>query len=114
MLRKADFAMPLLQLFRTALTILAALGIAACSSTGGTQSANWIGGPPPDAPPRAAVQPPFPNVYDVPRPRPARLMSDQERAQAETELKAARDKVNAQSGAVQSQPNDRNRQSEWR
>jgi hypothetical protein len=60
-----------------------------------------LGGPPADAPPRAAEQAPFPNVYDTPPPRPAKLATEEEQAKIEAELTAIRNKVNAQADALE-------------
>jgi hypothetical protein len=93
----------------TLLAFTAALGLMGCGSSLGTQIPPSAGGLPPGAPAQAAVQPPFPNVYVVPPPRPTKLITEEEQARLEAELTAIRSKVNAQAGVSESErsPGDR-------
>ena len=101
--------MPSARLLATLLVLAAAPGLAGCGASTGTQPQPWIGGLPPDAPPRAAIQPPFPDVYDVPARRPTKLMSEQEQARTQAELGALRHKVNTQADALERERTGGNR-----
>ena len=94
--------MPIPRLLGVLLAHVAVLGAAGCGSLGSDSGiAGLGGGPPPDAPERAAVQPPYPNVYDVPPPREAKLIPAAEQNKIEAELAASRQRVNAQGDALQ-------------
>jgi hypothetical protein len=97
--------MPVCRLLAAPLALAAAFGMSACGSVG-TQIPPSLGGLPPEAPPRPAVQSQFPNVYDTPPVRPAKLMSEQEQAKTEAELAAVRNRVNATAEALQKEPID--------
>lgn len=97
------------RLLSPALALFAALGMAGCGSSLGTQIPHSAGGLPPDAPPGPAVQQPSPDVYDVPPPRPTKLISEEEQAKLEAELTAVRNKVNAQAGVRQTDRPDSGR-----
>jgi len=93
--------MPVSRLMSTPLALVAALGIAGCGSSVGTRVPTWAGGLPPEAPAPAAVQAVFPDVHDIPPPRPAKLITEQEQARIEAELAAIRTKMNTQAGTLQ-------------
>jgi hypothetical protein len=81
------------------LTVVAPFAVAGCGSSLGTQVP--FGGLPPESPPRAAVQPAYPHVYDTPPPRETKLATAQEQAAIEAELAALRKKVNARADALE-------------
>jgi hypothetical protein len=81
------------------LTLVATLAVAGCGSSLGTQAP--FGGPPPEALPRAAVQPAYPHVYDTPPARENKLATEQEQAAIEAELAALRKKLNARADALE-------------
>lgn len=83
------------------LVLSAVLAIAGCGSSVGTGIPPWAGGMPPDAPARAAVPAPYPNVYDIPPGRPTKLISESEQARIEAELAAIRSRVSAQANALE-------------
>ena len=83
----------------TLLTLVASLAVAGCGSSLGTQMP--FGGLPSEAPPRAAVQPAYPHVYDTPPPRETRLATEKEQMAIEAELAALRKKVNARADALE-------------
>ena len=101
--------MPFLRPLRAALILAAALGVAGCGSSVGTQVPAWAGGLPPDAPQRGTARPQFPDVYDIPPRRPTRLMTEQEQASIEAELIAARNRVNRQADALERENADERR-----
>jgi hypothetical protein len=84
----------------TPMLLAAALAVAGCGSVPGTTPVA-IGSLPPDAPPAPAEPAPFPNVYDVPPARPAKLMTEDEQARVEAELTALRKKVDSRADALE-------------
>lgn len=91
------------------LALAAALAIAGCGSSIGSQVPTWAGGASRDVPQRTPAQPTFPDIHHSPPARPTKLISEQEQARIQAELAAIRDKVNAQSGALQKQRTGTNR-----
>ena len=87
------------------LCLTAMFAVAGCGSLPGTQTP--FGGLPPEAPPRAAVQSPYPNVYDLPPPRETKLATEQEQTAIEAELVAIRNKLNAQADTPEKQSGKR-------
>lgn len=101
--RICDGAVQVMQAERFAgmllLALAAAVAVAGCASSLGTQLP--FGGLPPDAPSRAAVQPAYPQVYDIPPARETKLATEQEQAAIEAELAALRKKLNARADALE-------------
>jgi hypothetical protein len=93
--------MPVSRLLGPPLALATVLGVGGCGSSIGTSVPPWAGGVPPEAPQRAEVQAPYPNIQDSPVPRPTKLISETEQAKIEAELTAIRNKTSAQSGASQ-------------
>ena len=61
---------------------------------------NAVGGLPENAPERAAVQPEFPAVHDMPPARDTKPLTAEERKKLEAELAAARDKQETETGTA--------------
>jgi hypothetical protein len=79
-----------------ALASLLALAGAGCTSNPGASIPTWAGGEPEGLPPRPpATASSFPDVHDLPPPRPTKLMSEREQTRLEAELTALRKRVNA-------------------
>ena len=92
--------MVLSRLIGAPILLATALAVAGCGSVPGTTPVA-IGSLPPDAPARPAEQAPFPNVYDAPPARPAKLMTEEEQARLEAELTALRKRVNSRADALE-------------
>jgi hypothetical protein len=86
-----------LRLLSASLATATALAASGCASNFGTSIPAWAGGEPPGLPAAApeSTTANYPNVYDVPPPRPTKLMSQDQATRTEAELAALRKKVNA-------------------
>lgn len=74
---------------------LLALAGGGCTSNPGTSIPTWAGGEPEGLPPPPPTTSSFPEVHDLPPPRPTKLMSEQEQTRLEAELTALRKRVNS-------------------
>ena len=87
--------------------LLAAFGLAlmasACASSLGNKLPIWAGGEPAGAPAPPAEPAHYPNVYDLPPPRPAKLISGSQQAQDEAELGALQQKLKNEGESVRRQ-----------
>jgi hypothetical protein len=98
----AENEMLVCRLFGLSVAVPAMLVVAGCAAPGvQAPPPSWVASVPADAPPRPAVLPPFPDLYEQPPSRATRLMSEQEQAEVEAQLNAARTKVDAQADALQ-------------
>lgn len=92
--------MVLSRLIAAPMFLAAALAVAGCGSVPGTTPIA-IGSLPADAPARPAEQAPFPNVYDEPPARPAKLMTEEEQTRLQAELTALRKRVNSRADGLE-------------
>jgi hypothetical protein len=86
------------------LMVAAVLGGCAGSATLGDSMPASIGGLPADAPARPAVQFDYPAVHDMPPPRPAHMLDQNQQERLQQDLSRARDKQEGLNPAAKSKP----------
>lgn len=99
--------MAIRRLMRLLLAFSLALAVAACAGNLGRQLPTWAGGEPAAAPtpttPATAQPARYPNVYDLPPPRPTKLISDKQQVQDEEELSTLQQKLKSEGETVRRQ-----------
>jgi hypothetical protein len=101
MMPKAQSTRRVAHVLSAALLFAAAATLSGCASMIADHLPNAVGGLPENAPERAAVQPEFPAVHDMPPARNSVILTEAEKKKIKDELNATRDRIAKDSAANQ-------------